>query len=602
MKKLFELVSYLKPYKKEAYLSLILLTIVVFLDLAIPRLVQQIIDVGIAENDLRTVVGTSALMLLLSFLGMIFSIGNNTFSVQAAEGFARDLREDLFVKIQDFSYGNLDRNKTGNLIVRLTSDVMILSQTFRMGLRIGTRAPLLMIGSIVLMFVTNFRLALTVLPLLFITLTLVGVLVVKLGPIFMLIQKKLDNLNTVLQENISGVRVVKAFVRKDYEEKRFAIVNQDLTDVNIKILSIIAVLFPFVMMLVNIGILMILWFGGVQVIEGSLTLGEVVAFINYLSTTMVPLLIMGMFGHIVASGMASAERVREVLDEKPEIKPPESPAQIQGNQIQGLVEFRGVGFFYNTRCDEKVLDNINFMAEPGQTVAILGATGSGKSTLVNLIPRFYDVSEGAVLLDGIDVRQFSPDQLMNFIAVTPQETVLFSGSVRENIAYGKPKAEIDEIMTAAKAAQAHEFIMNMTDGYNTHIEARGVNLSGGQKQRIAIARAILLKPKILILDDSTSSVDIETENHIQDALRQVLGKQSTVFLVAQRISTVLNADKILVIDKGSIVAEGKHTDLINVNPIYKEIYDSQLGDGNNLLKDEILFKKNLTLVVNGKEI
>jgi len=585
MKKLIRLTQYLKPYKKEAYLSLLLLTAVVFLDLSIPRLIQRIIDQGIAQNDLQTIFKTGALMLMLSFLGMISSIGNNTFSVQAAEGFARDLREALFIKIQSFSYGNLDRNKTGNLIVRLTSDIMVLSQTFRMSLRIVTRAPLLMIGSITLMFTTNARLSMTILPLLLITLIIVGLLAFKLGPIFIQIQKKLDNLNTVLQENISGVRVVKAFVRRKHEERRFEVVNKEFTDVNIKTLSILSVLFPFMMILVNVGILIVLWFGGVQAIEGNLSVGEVVAFINYLSTTIVPLLTMGMFGNVVASGMASAERVCEVLDDDPEIKPPNSPVLLKSNQIKGRVEFQRVGFYYNTHCEEKVLNDINFSALPGQTVAILGATGSGKTTLVNLIPRFYDATEGHVLIDGIDVRDLSQEDLLSQISVTPQETILFSGTVRENIAYGIPRAEYFEIENAAKVAQAHDFIMELPDGYNTHIAARGVNLSGGQKQRIAIARAIILKPRILILDDSTSSVDIETENKIQAALEKYLGGQSTVFLVAQRISTVLNADKILVIDKGTIAAEGTHAELMKKSPIYKEIYDSQLGDGNNLLSD-----------------
>jgi len=435
------------------------------------------------------------------------------------------------------------------------------------------------------MFTTNARLSMTILPLLLITLIIVGLLAFKLGPIFIQIQKKLDNLNTVLQENISGVRVVKAFVRRKHEERRFEVVNKEFTDVNIKTLSILSVLFPFMMILVNVGILIVLWFGGVQAIEGNLSVGEVVAFINYLSTTIVPLLTMGMFGNVVASGMASAERVCEVLDDDPEIKPPNSPVLLKSNQIKGRVEFQRVGFYYNTHCEEKVLNDINFSALPGQTVAILGATGSGKTTLVNLIPRFYDATEGHVLIDGIDVRDLSQEDLLSQISVTPQETILFSGTVRENIAYGIPRAEYFEIENAAKVAQAHDFIMELPDGYNTHIAARGVNLSGGQKQRIAIARAIILKPRILILDDSTSSVDIETENKIQAALEKYLGGQSTVFLVAQRISTVLNADKILVIDKGTIAAEGTHAELMKKSPIYKEIYDSQLGDGNNLLSD-----------------
>jgi ATP-binding cassette subfamily B protein len=581
MKKLIRLIRYLKPYKKEAILSLIFLTIVVFMDLAIPRLVQRIIDQGIARGEMGIVTSTSLLMLGISFLGMAFSIANNTLSVQAGEGFAKDLREDLFVKIQEFSYGNLDRIKTGNLIVRLTSDITILSQVFRMSLRIGTRAPLLMIGSIVLMFMTNVNLTLIILPLLAITLLVVGGLVVKLGPIFMQIQQKLDNLNTVLQENIAGIRVVKAFVRQPYEKERFEKVNQDFTQVNIRILSIVAALFPAVMLLVNIGILLVLWFGGRQAIEGSLTVGELVAFVNYLSTTMVPLLIMGMFASMVASGIASAERVEEVLTETPEIIDKPQTAKLP-DPVKGRVEFQNVDFFYNGCQEEKILNGINFAAEPGETIAILGATGAGKSTLVNLIPRFYEVCGGRVLLDGVDIRDLSQHDLLAQIGLVPQESILFSGSVRQNIAYGLPLAADEEIIKAAQVAQAHEFITEMPEGYETHIEARGSNLSGGQKQRIAISRAILMKPKILILDDSTSSVDIETETKIQDGINAYLAGGTTIFMVAQRISTVLNADRILVIDKGSIAAQGKHAELIKSSPIYKEIYDSQLGEGNHL--------------------
>ncbi len=599
MKKLIQLTRYLKPYKKEAILSLIFLTIVIFMDLAIPRLVQRIIDQGIARGDMGTVTSTSLLMLVISFLGMAFSIANNTLSVQAGEGFAKDLREDLFVKIQDFSFGNLDRMKTGNLIVRLTSDVMILNQVFRMSLRIGTRAPLLMIGSIALMFVTNVNLTLIILPLLAITMLVVGGLVVKLGPIFMQIQEKLDNLNTVLQENIAGIRVVKAFVRQAFEKKRFEKVNQDFTQVNIRIIRIIAVLFPAVMMLVNIGILLVLWFGGVQAIEGSLTVGEVVAFVNYLATTMVPLLIMGMFASIVASGIASAERVEEVLTETAEIQDQPQSARLP-DEIKGRVEFEDVDFFYNGYREEKVLNGIRFTAEPGATIAILGATGAGKSTLVNLIPRFYEVCGGRILVDGMDVRELRQQDLLAQIGLVPQESILFSGSVRQNIAYGLPSAAEDEVKEAARIAQAHEFIMEMPEGYATHIEARGSNLSGGQKQRIAIARAILMRPKILILDDSTSSVDIETETKIHEGISAYLAGGTTVFMVAQRISTVLNADKILVIDKGKIAAEGTHAQLMKSSPIYREIYDSQLGDGNHLNPNGLLKQLKKQAVADGR--
>jgi len=577
-----KLLRFAKPYWKQSILALILLTAVVFMDLAIPRLIQQIIDQGIAQNDMQVVINTTLVMLGISVLSTLFAIGNNFLSVQVGEGFARDLREALFVKIQSFSFGNLDRLRTGQLIVRLTSDVSVLQRTTRMLLRIGTRAPLLMIGSVILMVKTDQRLALSMLAPFTIMLISILFFVAKLGPHFLTVQEKLDRLNTVLQENIAGVRVIKAFVRDDYEGQRFESANNDFTNRNIMVMQIMALFFPVLTTFINLGIVLVIWVGGLQVIQGDLSIGQIVAFTNYLMTTMSPLMIMAMLSTVVASGIASAERVNQTLDEPPEVL--DSSELLDLSQpIQGRVSFENVGFHYNGASDEPVLCNVNLTAEPGQTVAILGATGSGKSTLIHLVPRFYDVSDGRVTLDGIDIRQVRQDDLLAQIGIALQETVLFSGSVRDNIRYGRPDATDEQVITAAKAAQAHDFITELTEGYDTHVEARGVNLSGGQKQRIAIARALLTQPKILILDDSTSAVDVETETQIQEALDDLMGER-TSFVVAQRISTVLNADKIIVIDKGRIAAEGTHAELMNNSPIYQEIYDSQLGNGFDLQK------------------
>jgi len=580
MKKLLKFFTYIKPYWKQALLALILLVCVVFMDLAIPRLVQRIIDEGIYQNDMTVVTSTTLLMLGISVLSTLFSIGNNTLSVRVGEAFARDLREAIFVKIQELTHGNLDQLRTGDLIVRLTSDISVLQQTYRMSMRIGSRGPLLMVGSIILMISTNARLTLRVVPLLLLTLLLIFLFISIIGPIFRLLQKQLDTLNNVLQENIAGVRVVKAFVRQLHEVDRFEEINDEYTGIHIKLMRFVSLIFPLLTFLMNIGVLIIVWVGGRQAIEGALTVGEIVAFSNYLMTTMVPLLIMAMLANLVASGMASAERLDEILTIIPEVEDVPGAKKLP-ESIKGRVEFEKVSFFYSGNCEVKVLDEINLTVKPGENVAILGATGSGKSTLINLIPRFYDVSEGRVMIDGLDIREIQQDSLLAHIGITPQETILFSGSVRDNICYGKPKASDEEMTRAAKAAQAHDFIMEFPEGYDTSIAARGVNLSGGQKQRIAIARAILLKPEILILDDSTSSVDVETETKIQDALEQLI-KSSTTFVVAQRISTVLRADKIIVIDRGKIVAEGKHKELLKTSPIYREIYDSQLGEGNQL--------------------
>ena len=577
MKDILKLRSYLKPYWKSSLLALLLLTSVVFMDLAIPRLIEQIIDQGIAKKNLQVVLNTTLIMLGLTFLSAIFAIGNNLLSVRVGEGYGRDLREALFLKIQTFSFGNLDRLQTGQLMVRLTSDIMMMERIVRVAIRIGTRAPLLMIGSLILMVSTDARLALTLLPLLLVTGVVIAIFISKTQPLYLTVQGKLDALNTILQENIAGVRVVKAFTRGGYETQRFETANQDYTGRSITAMQVQAFLMPVLQFLINLGIVLVIWAGGLQAIGGSLSLGEIVAFTNYLLTTMTPLVIMANLAQVLAAANASAQRINEILDNEAEVKDNPS-ARILPDSISGQVAFEDVCFSYNQDCSEPVLEHINLEADPGQTIAILGATGSGKTTLVNLIPRFYDVTQGQVTIDGLDVRQVQQESLLAHLGMALQETVLFSGTVRDNIRYGQPDASDDQVIAAAKAAQAHDFILELPEGYDTHVEQRGVNLSGGQKQRIAIARALLFHPKILILDDSTSSVDVETEAKIQEVLDSLM-QDRTSFIVAQRISTVLNADKIVVLDKGQIAASGTHQELIQSSPIYQEIYESQLGNG-----------------------
>jgi ATP-binding cassette subfamily B protein len=577
MKHLRKILRFAAPYWQRSALALLFLVSVVLMDLAIPRLIERIIDQGIAGHDLPLVLNTTLLMLGITVLSTLFAIGNNILSVQVGEGVGRDLREALFSKIMNFSFSNLDRMRTGQLMVRLTSDISMIQRVARVSIRIGTRAPLLMIGSIILMVSTSPQLALWILPLLLAMGAIIVGFITKTHPLYLIVQSKLDALNTVLQENIAGVRVVKAFTRAEHEISRFANANQDFTEDTIRVMQITALLNPGLTFLINLGIVMIIWIGGMHSMRGDLSLGQIVAFTNYLLTTLTPLVIMSNLAQVLAAANASAERINHALEEPIAVQDQPEAVPLP-KDIAGQVTFEKVSFSYTDDGTEPVLEEINLVANPGETIAILGATGSGKSTLVNLIPRFYDVTRGRVLIDGYDVRQVTHDSLMAQVGVALQETVLFSGSVRENIRYGKPAASDEEVIAAAKAAQAHDFILDLPEGYDTPVKQRGVNLSGGQKQRIAIARALLVQPKILILDDSTSAVDVETEAKIQAALDELL-KNRTCFIVAQRISTVLNADKIIVLEKGRIAAAGRHAELMQSSQIYREIFDSQLGDG-----------------------
>ena len=573
---LLRVLSYLRPYWRLCIIAVLMLVVSVAMELVIPQLIQRIIDEGITPKDLTVILTMSALMMVAALIDALFTIGNTILSVRVAQNFAADLRAAVFHSVQGFSFGNLDRFQTGQLIVRHTSDVNTIQVMVLMGLRMFTRAPLMIVGSIALMIATNWDLAMIMFVLLPLTLIISGAFVLKAQPMFMKVQKKLDKLNMVLQENLAGVRVVKAFNRTKHEDERFERANVDLSQQSIRVNTMLSILFPSMVFIINLGVIGVVWFGGQQVVIGKFTIGEIMAFINYFQITVFPLLFLSIMAGQLSAADASAERIYEVLDSDPEIQ--DKPGAKVLTNVKGRVAFEDVCFSYAKDCSEPVLDRINLVGEPGQIVAVLGATGSGKSTLVNMIPRFYDATRGKVTIDGADVREVTLDSLRANIGVAMQEIVLFSGTVRDNIRYGRPDASEEEIEAAAKAAQAHDFIMSFPNGYDSDVGQRGVNLSGGQKQRIGIARAILVKPKILILDDSTSSVDVQTEAKIQEELEKVMN-DTTSFIIAQRISTVLNADKIIVIDKGKIVAEGTHAELIESSPVYREIYDSQLGDG-----------------------
>ena len=571
-----KLFKFLKPYWPWAVLAPLLMVLEVAMDLLQPRMIQRIVDQGIAQLDMAVVTQTGLLMMGLALIGAVGGVGCTVFSMLASQGFGTDLRGALFRKIQSLSFGNLDRLETGQLITRLTNDVTQVQEAVSMMLRIMVRAPLMLVGSLLLAILTSPRLALTLAVLGPLALVVLLWAINRAYPLFGTVQRRLDDLNTVMQENLAGVRVVKAFVRAAHEIRRFGAANDRLMAQTIRAARTVAVTMPATTLALNLGVVSALWFGGLQVTYGGMKTGELIAFVNYLMRTLMSLTFVSMLVMRLARAEASTDRIQEVLDSKPDIQA--RPAALTTFAPRGRVAFENVTFSYGGDGRDAVLKEISFVAEPGQTVAVLGATGSGKSSLIHLIPRFYDVTAGRITIDGVDVRDVDEAALHRIIGIALQESVLFTGTIRDNIRYGRPDASDEEVIAAAKAAQAHDFISQFPDGYDTVLGQRGVNLSGGQKQRIAIARALLVQPAVLVLDDSTSSVDVETETKIQDTLEDLM-QDRTSFVVAQRISTVLNADKILVLEDGRIAAEGTHHELLASSPIYREIYESQLGNG-----------------------
>ena len=502
----------------------------------------------------------------------LFAFAQAFLGQKVSQDVAFDFRNELFEKIQRLSFSYHDRNRTGQLMIRATDDVEKLRMFIGQGLLLGVQAIVLLIGSLAVLVFTNWSLTLVVLPVLPLALVLFMVFGIVTQPLFGEIQRRLSNLNTILQENLAGIRVVKAFVRERKEQERFRDAAQTLLDQHIKIAKFFSFLFPIIFLVANLGQAAVVYWGGRQILFGTLSLGEWQKFSLYLIYVFFPI---GQLGFIVgqmSQAIASAQRIFEILDAKSEVtdRPDARPLP----QVQGLVRFDNVSFRYFNSTDP-VLQKISLNAQPGETVALLGGTGSGKTTIINLIPRFYDVSEGQVFIDDWDVRDVTLDSMRRQIGIVLQETNLFTGTIRDNIAFGRPQATDAEVEAAARAAAAHDFIVSFPDGYETAVGERGTTLSGGQKQRVAIARALLTDPRILILDDSTSNVDVATEVLIQNALDQLM-EDRTSFVIAQRISTVVNADQILVLDKGRIVDRGTHEELMATSAIYTDIYHSQL--------------------------
>lgn len=598
-------IKYLGNYKRLTALAYLFLFISTGAQLAVPQLVQNILDavtngaiarqlanvpaaflttalqrLGWTTEQLTTYrdggeqVLINALLLIVAFAVMrgLFAFAQSYMSERVSQSIAFDYRNDLYAKIQRLSFSYHDRNQTGQLMIRATDDVEKVRLFIGQGLLLGLQAFVLLTATLIILAATNLKLTLIVLPVLPIALLLFMVFGAISQPLFAEVQKRLSRLNTILQENLAGIKVVKSFAREADEERKFDAAATSLMAQSIKVSRTFSFLFPVVFLIANLGQAAVLYFGGKQIIDGTLTFGEWQKFSLYLVYVFFPIGQLGFIISQMSQASASASRMFEIFDAKNDVADKADAVTLP--PVQGRVTFEDVTFRY-FESGEPVLSHVNFEARPGETVALLGATGSGKTTIINLLPRFYDVNEGHVRIDGYDLRDVTLDSLRSQIGIVLQETNLFSGTIRENIAFGRPDATLAEVTAAAKAASAHDFIMGFTAGYETPVGERGTTLSGGQKQRIAIARALLLNPRLLILDDSTSSVDLQTEYQIQQALTGLMHGR-TSFVIAQRITTVVNADQILVLEKGRIVARGKHEDLMENSPIYAEIYHSQL--------------------------
>ncbi|MHC2836570.1 ABC transporter ATP-binding protein [Bacillus sp. F9_6S_D1_P_5] len=578
MKSFRKLLQYLKPYMFFAIIGPLFMVLEVAMDLIQPTIMQHIIDVGIANRDMNYVIKMGLLMIGAAALGLVGGLGCMMYSTKAAVNFATDIRKDVFAKIETFSSENRDSFGTGKLLTIVTNDITSIQSAMTMTLRVLVRGPLLFIGSIIIVFVTArelFPILLVVVPILLLAIIFIAS---KASGTFKKVQEALDKVNTKLQENLSGVRVIKAYVRQKYEITQFGKVNTNLTKINIRAVQLISIMMPIIMLVVSGGIVATLWIGGEKVFNGTLQVGAILAFINYLNIILMSLMSISMVFMQIARAFPSADRVQQVLNTEVDITS-ETNALVP-KQIEGQIDFKNVSYSY-TKNNEYVLKDISFRICKGEKVGIIGSTGSGKSTLAKLLPRLYDVDQGEICIDGINVKAYDLQKLRASIGFVPQKALLFSGSIEENLRYGKEDATKDELEVAASAACATEFINKLGDSYQYHLTQGATNLSGGQKQRVSIARALVRKPSILVLDDSTSAVDAKSESNIQSALRTEY-KGTTTILIASKISSIIDADKILVLDNGELVGDGTHEELVEQCEVYQEIYLSQ---GGNLYKE-----------------
>lgn len=566
--------KYIKPYLPAFIIGPLMMIVEVIGEVVLPKLMANIINVGVANGSVGYITGTGVLMILVALLMMAGGVGGAYFGAKAAVSFAADLRKDAFDKVQTFSFANLDQFSTGSLITRLTNDITQVQNLINMALRMMLRAPGMLIGALIMAFVMNAELAVIVLIVIPILVGAIAVLIKIAFPKFKIMQKKLDALNSNIQEMLTNVRVIKSFVRGDYEEKKFAASNEDLKQTSLGAFKTIIIVMPLMMLMMNGTTLAVVWFGGRQIIVGNMQVGDLTAFTTYIVQILMSLMMLAMVILQSSRALASLSRIREILDTEVDLNDEhcKEPDKIVSS---GRVEFRDVSFRYYKENKEAVLSHISFAVKSGQTLGIIGSTGSGKTTLVQMIPRLYDVDEGEVLVDGVNVKDYTLENLREGVGMVLQKNVLFSGSILENLMWGDENASMEEVRKAAQAAQADGFVSSFTGGYEMDLGQGGVNVSGGQKQRLCIARALLKKPKILILDDSTSAVDTATEAKIRESFAGEL-KNTTKIIIAQRISSVQEADEIMVLDDGKIVGFGKHEDLLASCEAYQEIYYSQM--------------------------
>ena len=568
--------KYLKPYWFFALMAPITMCGEVLMDLFQPLLMAKIVNVGLLKGDYGVILSSGALMLGLTIFGGICGFASAAFASAASQGFAHDVRKDCFERIMSLSFEQTDQFTTGSLVTRMTNDITMAQQLVSSFIRMFVRMFMFFIGGLIFLLGIKLEFGYVLLVILPFEVLLIFIFLKKIAPHFRKVQEKRDDLNSVMQENVSGSRVVKAYVREAYEGERFDRANINLSKIMLKVQYIMSMLWPIMSILMNLAVVAIIWLGGIDVrnINSPLEVGDVMAAISYVSRILSSVMMFGMMFQTVTSGKASIERINQILNSKPVIVGGDKKA----DDVEGVVEFHNVDFKYPGASGDPIIKNFSIRVEKGTTLAILGATGSGKTSLVNLVPRFYDTTDGKVTIDGVDVKEYDLKSLRSQIGVVFQKTELFSGTIEENIKWGNPDATLEEVKEACKIAQADKFIEEFNDGYNTVIASKGSSLSGGQKQRIAIARAILKKPKVLIFDDATSALDLATEANLYKALRENL-KDVTILLIAQRVASAKTASKIAVIENGELNSVGTNEELLETSSVYQDIYNSQLKQG-----------------------